>query len=162
MFCCALGHNNHELQRLLECWWRPCLVSRTRLRAEQYGRIGPLSGPVTGVNPKLSHQHPRGLLSLKCARTHTHCSLGENGKWRAGVGGEVRMQAGCGRRGCLLWALIPSAGFGTAPRMTAHGTFFISRSSWYICFANMCSGFRNDLEAFTFCRLSAVHQILNR
>lgn len=38
---------------------------------------------VTGVNPQLSHQHPHGLLSLKCFRTHTSYSPGESGKCRA-------------------------------------------------------------------------------
>lgn len=37
---------------------------------------------VTGVNPWLSHQHPHGLLSLKCVRTHTSYSPGESGKCR--------------------------------------------------------------------------------
>lgn len=79
-----------------------------------WGGKGPLSGAVTGVNPKLSHQHSHGSLSLKCSRKQMSCSLGENGKWTQEMGGEVgdevERQAGCSRGGCLLWALISILG----------------------------------------------------
>lgn len=106
------------------------------------GGTGPLRKAVTGVNPKLSHQHPHGLLSLKCARTHTSCSLGENGNWRPEVGGEAERKAGCGRGGCLLWALSSLLGVwqSTEDDSTGDSFFyflFFSLSSWQICFPNM-------------------------
>lgn len=83
---------------------------------------------VTGFNPRLSHQHPHGLLSLKCVRTHTSYSPGETGECRpeaeVGVRDEVERRTGCGRGGCLLLALISLLGFGKALRMTALGDIF--------------------------------------
>lgn len=92
---------------------------------------GPLCGAVTGVNPKLSHQHPHGLLSLKCAGTHTSYSLGENGKWRPEAGAEVggvrwREKQDAAEEAVFCELSSHYWGFGRALRMTALGPFFIS------------------------------------
>ena len=108
----------------ISVWW-----AELHSELSNVGEKRPLSGAVTGVNPKLSHQHPHGSLSLKCSRKHMSCSLGENGKWTpemgGEVGGEVERQAGCNRGGCLLWALISLLGVWRSTEDDSTGNFFL-------------------------------------
>ncbi len=80
---------------LLVSGWHQCLVSRIPHHCST-----PLCGAVSGVHPKLSHQHPHCLLSLQDAKRMREWEV------RTGGGGEAEREAGCGRGGCLLWTLI--------------------------------------------------------
>lgn len=125
---CACSHNKATTS--FRVFW--CVDDISVWCAELHSELsdmggwGPLCGAVTGVNPKLSHQHPHGLLSLKCARTHTSYSLGENGKWRpeAEVGVRWRGKQDAAEEAAFCELSSHYWGFGKALRMTALGTFF--------------------------------------
>lgn len=133
--CCPCVCSHNKVSASLRAFW--CVddisVWWAELRSELsvVGVKGPLCGTVTGVNPKLSHQHPHGLLSLTL-RQDTHVlqsGRGMEGKWSEergrrwwGVRWRGKQDAAEAAAFCELsshyW------GFGKAQRMTALGTFF--------------------------------------